>query len=276
MYVYADAVPSIETDAFEGSFINQATLHVLPSLVNNYKKTNVWTDFGSIVSVPTLTYVVDGQVYKTYTPMVGDVIEREPEPTKDNYSFSGWSEIPETMPGNDVTVTGSFKLIDTAERCAKPTIGYKNGQLTFASETEGADFVYEIKDDDVKVGNGSTVDLSVTYTITVRSTCAGYQDSEPATATLCWIDVEPQKEGITDDVITGVKEQKALPILMQRDADGLTISGTTPGTPIAVYDLSGRLITTATAAEGVTRIQDIGGDKVVIVRVGKRSVKVAR
>jgi len=63
---------------------------------------------------------------------------------------------------------------------------------------------------------------------------------------------------------------------MQRDADGLTISGTTPGTSIAVYDLSGRLITTATAAEGVTRIQDIGGDKVVIVRVGKRSVKVAR
>ena len=180
------------------------------------------------------------------------------------------------MPGSDVTVTGSFKLIDTAERCAKPTIGFKNGQLTFASETEGADFVYEIKDDDVKVGNGSTVDLSVTYTITVRSTCAGYQDSEPATATLCWIDVEPQKEGITDDVITGVKEQKALPILMQRDADGLTISGTTAGTPITVYDLSGRLITTATAAEGATRVQDIGGDKVVIVRVGKRSVKVAR
>ena len=87
VYVYADAVPSIETNAFEGSFINQVTLHVLPSLVNNYKKTNVWTDFGSIVSVPTLTYVVDGQVYKTYTPMVGDVIEREPEPTKDNYSF---------------------------------------------------------------------------------------------------------------------------------------------------------------------------------------------
>ena len=69
---------------------------------------------------------------------------------------------------------------------------------------------------------------------------------------------------------------KALPILMHRDADGLTISGTTAGTPIAVYDLSGRLITTATAAEGATRIQDIGGDKVVIVRVGKRSVKVAR
>ena len=32
----------------------------------------------------------------------------EPEPTKEGYTFSGWSEIPETMPDHDVTVTGSF------------------------------------------------------------------------------------------------------------------------------------------------------------------------
>ena len=29
---------------------------------------------------------------------------------KKGYTFSGWSEIPETMPAHDVTVTGSFEI----------------------------------------------------------------------------------------------------------------------------------------------------------------------
>ena len=32
------------------------------------------------------------------------------EPTKEGYTFSGWSEAPETMPDEDVTVTGSFTI----------------------------------------------------------------------------------------------------------------------------------------------------------------------
>ena len=34
----------------------------------------------------------------------------EAEPIKEGYIFSGWSEIPETMPANDVTVTGTFTI----------------------------------------------------------------------------------------------------------------------------------------------------------------------
>ena len=56
----------------------------------------------------TLTYMVDGEVYKTYTVEYGTAITPEEEPTKEGYTFSGWSEIPETMPAKDVTVTGSF------------------------------------------------------------------------------------------------------------------------------------------------------------------------
>ncbi|MCR5159169.1 MAG: Ig-like domain-containing protein [Prevotella sp.] len=55
-----------------------------------------------------LTYLVDGQVYKTYELKAGETITPEPEPTKEGYTFSGWSEIPATMPAHDVTVTGSF------------------------------------------------------------------------------------------------------------------------------------------------------------------------
>ena len=57
-----------------------------------------------------LTYMVDGEVYKTYDVVYGTKITAEAEPTKEGYTFSGWSEIPETMPAHDVTVTGSFSI----------------------------------------------------------------------------------------------------------------------------------------------------------------------
>ena len=58
----------------------------------------------------TLTYIVDGNAYKTLTVDYGTAITPEAEPTKEGYTFSGWSEIPATMPANDVEVTGSFTI----------------------------------------------------------------------------------------------------------------------------------------------------------------------
>ena len=62
------------------------------------------------VNYYTLTYIVDGEEYETYTAAYGTAITPEAEPTKEGYTFSGWSEIPETMPAHDVTVTGSFTI----------------------------------------------------------------------------------------------------------------------------------------------------------------------
>ena len=62
-----------------------------------------------------LTYKVDGETYKTADVEYGADITPETAPTKEGYTFSGWSEIPETMPAKDVTVTGSFTLIDAIE-----------------------------------------------------------------------------------------------------------------------------------------------------------------
>ena len=58
-----------------------------------------------------LTYMVDGETYKTYSLHYGDAIEAEPDPVKEGYAFSGWSEVPATMPARDVVVRGSFTLI---------------------------------------------------------------------------------------------------------------------------------------------------------------------
>jgi len=57
-----------------------------------------------------LTYVVDGVTYKTFCNEYADTITSEPPPNKHGYSFLGWSEIPQVMPANDVTVTGTFSL----------------------------------------------------------------------------------------------------------------------------------------------------------------------
>ncbi|MCR4914517.1 MAG: hypothetical protein K6A96_02040 [Prevotella sp.] len=55
--------------------------------------------------------MVDGETYKTYSLHYGDAIAAEPEPVKEGYAFSGWSEVPATMPARDVVVRGSFTLI---------------------------------------------------------------------------------------------------------------------------------------------------------------------
>ena len=90
-------------------------------------------------------------------------------------------------------------------------------------------------------------------------------------ATAGWQDFQFIKEGIPSSILT----PKSNPVLMQRSGNTLTISGPPAGTPLAIYDLSGRLINTTKAVEGVTRIDAVTTDKVVIVRVGERPVKVA-
>ena len=60
------------------------------------------------VNTYTITYIVDGEVYATDELAYGSEIVLIDEPVKEGYTFSGWSEVPETMPANDIEITGSF------------------------------------------------------------------------------------------------------------------------------------------------------------------------
>ena len=57
-----------------------------------------------------VTYMVDGEEYASDSITYGEAIVLKDTPVKDGYIFSGWSEVPETMPAQDVTVTGSFTV----------------------------------------------------------------------------------------------------------------------------------------------------------------------
>lgn len=57
----------------------------------------------------TVTYVVDGETYKTYKVLAGTKIPVPAEPTKDGYKFAGWDpEVPEKMPSADQTFTAKW------------------------------------------------------------------------------------------------------------------------------------------------------------------------
>lgn len=58
----------------------------------------------------TLTYMLDGQQYKQESIEEGATVAKETEPAKEGYAFGGWQNEPTTMPGWNVTVTGSFTI----------------------------------------------------------------------------------------------------------------------------------------------------------------------
>ena len=57
-----------------------------------------------------ITYKVDGEVYATDSLAYNSAIQLREQPTKEGYTFSGWSEVPETMPANDIEVLGTYTI----------------------------------------------------------------------------------------------------------------------------------------------------------------------
>ena len=87
---------------------SKKTLHISQKHKDCYPK-SPWNEFGKIEYFDyTLTYIVDNVVYQTSYYEEGEVITPAKYPSKQGYSFSGWSEIPDKMPNHDVTITGTF------------------------------------------------------------------------------------------------------------------------------------------------------------------------
>ena len=78
-----------------------------------------------------LIYMVDGVEYKKVPVKFGSTITPEAFPTKVGYTFSGWGEIPATMPTSDVTVNGTFTI----------------NKYTFTFDTDGGSEVAGITQD---------------------------------------------------------------------------------------------------------------------------------
>ena len=164
-----------------------------------------------------------------------------------------------------LNVEGDLKVVE------KPTIAYSNGELTFSCATDGVEYVYEITDSDIKSGSGDKVELTATYNISVYATKEGYQRSEAAKATLCWIEATPKSEGIVDDVV----QVRSNAVLVQSRNGDVMVSGIDAGADVAVYSASGQLFGRVKAdSDHATIATSLRKGDTVIVRIDGKAVKV--
>ncbi len=82
----------------------------------------------------TITYIVDGEEYRTETHKFGESIIALAEPEKAGFTFSGWSEIPSTMPAENVEVTGTFKQNEYTITYYVDDVVYKTEKYVYGAE----------------------------------------------------------------------------------------------------------------------------------------------
>ena len=103
--VYGDAIVAPEAPAREGyTFAGWTNLpETMPA--GDLIVEGIYT-----VNKYNIIYIVDGEEYKRTEVDYGAEIPVEAAPEKEGHTFSGWSEVPATMPAGDVTVTGTFTV----------------------------------------------------------------------------------------------------------------------------------------------------------------------
>lgn len=264
-------------------------------------------------------YQVDGEVYKSYELDYGTNITPETVPTKEGYTFSGWSEIPETMPAHDVTVTGTFSInsykltymID--DNVYKETVYEYGAPITPEPQPEGdytafkwidvpqtmpahnvvvyASYIIELTIIDAEQGRTKLrCEAGKSYTLQFEPSDRWHIHS----VTYCGTDVTDlltednvfTTPAITQnaelyitysDVATRVKSvtpQSNFRVLVKEQS--IVVQGAEVGTPIQVFDLNGRQITSTKAGDGETRVNVNTNEHVLLIKVGDQVVKVAR
>ena len=138
VYSKVEDVFSINENTFDDNTYTTAKLYVPVGKKAAYKGTEAWKQFTNIEEFDftpkyKLAYMVDGIEYKVYEIAEGAEITPEPAPTKEGYTFSGWSEIPETMPAHDVTVTGTFSINKYKLTYKVDGVEYKSYELEYGA-----------------------------------------------------------------------------------------------------------------------------------------------
>lgn len=211
-------------------------------------------------------YLVDGEVYKTDSIAYGTEIVPEAEPTKEGYTFSGWSEIPVTMPAHDVEVTGSFSantyyIIYKVEGEEYFVDSVKYGaQIVPVEEPEREGYTFSgwqglpqdlmMPAHDVEVTGTFAVNY---YLLTYLVDGEVYQEDSVAFGTEIVLMPNPEKPGYIFSGWSGYPEDLMMPaadvtIVGSFEVDGIQDVAAGAGTDTA-YDLLGRKVQTQRKGE---------------------------
>ena len=133
LYCYTEKVPTTDYETFMNASIKSATLHVVKECLSLYKSAQPWKDFGRSVALPQIMYLIDGETYKSFTIPTGESIIPLDALSKEGFTFSGWSEIPKTMPDYDVTVTASFTVNKYTLKYIVDGENYKTSEVEYGA-----------------------------------------------------------------------------------------------------------------------------------------------
>lgn len=264
-----NSVTSIGDCAFSGC--SGLTSVTIPNSVTSIGRSAFsGADIPEVVSLIENPFEIAGKQseYKTFSQNTfNNATLYVPVGTIDKYkATNGWKDFLFIEEGTGGTTPA------VPQKCEKPTIAYKDGKLTFNCETEGATCHSTITDPDITSYSANEVQLGVTYTISVYAAKTGYENSETATATLCWIDVEPKTEGLESSSIAQVP---AKAVMIQSSNGVITVSGVVSGTNIAVYAVDGHMESSAKACDSQTSlVTNIRKGEVAIIKIGEKAVKV--
>lgn len=163
-----------------------------------------------------------------------------------------------------VAIEGTMPM----EKCSVPIIEYVGGKLTVNCDTEGAECVTTITSADFGVHHGREIDVCATYNISSYAKAEGYANSDVATATLCWIELEGSDTMVNESI-------ESLAAMIQSLGGNIWVTGNLLGSIIKVYNVAGQLIGSERAVNGTTIIStNLKAGSVVLVEIGKKKVKV--
>lgn len=111
------ALPTRAINCYENTFSDKtykyATLLVKEKAIDSYDTSEPWSRFYiDVMKDFIITYIVDGKIYKKEKYELNKRVTPLNIPVKEGHTFSGWSDIPATMPAEDIIVEGSY-IVDT-------------------------------------------------------------------------------------------------------------------------------------------------------------------
>ena len=248
-YTYGSAITAAEAPVKEGY-----TFSGWNEVPETMPAKDVTVNGSFTVNTYTVTYMVDGELYKTGSYTYGTVITALAEPIKEGYTFSGWSEIPATMPAKDVTVSGSFTVNSYTITYVVDGEVYKTESIAYGSEVaaiaapvkEGHTFSGWSEMPETMPAKDVTVNGSFTvnsYTITYIVDGEVYKTESIAYGSKVEAIASPVKEGYTFSGWSGV------PSTMP--AKDVTVNGSfTVNTYTVTYMVDGELYKTESYAYG--------------------------
>ena len=213
-----------------------------------------------VPAVYAITFLIDGEVVATDTLTRGSTITLPEAPAKEGYTFSGWGEVPETMPAEDVAIEGVFAKLPSI--CL--TISQADNGCVKQHLTIGSVCTYTIE-----AAEGWKI-----HTVTLDGEDVTSQLTEEGTFTTPALQ-EDAVLNISYEQLDGneVKSARANAIKVSGYEGIITVDGCAEGEGITIYTTDGAMVAQQTAESASTRIT-VATDQMYIVKVADKVVKI--